>query len=1379
MGINSGDLTIDGYICDTESSYCDPAYEKLSRLQDPYGLAIQGDIAYVLGYNDDGFVVLDISDPNNPSQIAMVTHGTYLNNPRDIFVNGDYAYITTYYDRVSIYNISDPANPTYTGSYYNNSYLSDSYEIVVSGKYAYIVSVGDDRLVILDVSDPANPTFVSSLTGITDPHFVDVKGKYAYVTGYTSNNLSIIDISNPSSPTIVGSISDSTGSTVLDGALGLDVVGHFAYVASYDEDAIGIFDISSSTNPVEVGYLRDGVGGAVLNGARDIKIEGNYAYIASTLEDSIAVIDISSSTNPTHVTSIGNTVNLNNPVRLQVANGKVYTVSVVSESFSILDIPTFTAASAVIGDLNATNFTVYNDAFFNNDVYVSDGLLVDGNILSNSALSALELKITSPTTSFNGVEYYWPGADGTNGYVLKTDSNGNLSWDTNAATLQEVTDLGNMTNDSIYSLYTTPELMSLVRDETQGSQWATTTLNGARSVVVIEDIAYVLAYDDGAIAAYDLSSSTNPILLDTLTDDGGDIRLNGAEDMIIVGDYAYIYSYSEFEIVDISNPSNLRHIGSLGGFDRNNCIAYSDGIIYMGRGYINPDIYRVDVTDPTNPIQLTSLQETGSSLNIEDPTALVANGKYLYVLSNTYLNSNDYVTILDITDPNNVTQTDTLTDSSFAVTQSMELQGDVLYGVSNSSNCFWSVDVSDPTNISVLGTYCSGDYLEGAGMMDLSSGYAYVNNEFPGSEEGIAVLNISSSTNITLEAFIPEDETYFDGNGDISISDNGLLVQVDGNADTMHVFEIPRHVAPAGDFDLLGTYNFTNRGKAEFYGKVTLGTDLTINGVDYIFPIQDGTDSDILKTDGAGNLTWGTYDTLSINSGDISLAGYLQDDANTEFFNPFGVFVRGDYAYIAGGYDDGFQIVDISDPNNPEPLGRLVDGGSTYLNDAWDVFVNGDYAYVTAAGDDALEIIDVSDPHSPTHVGSVQSGLLDNTRGVYVSGRYAYVTAEYEDSLVIIDISDPTRPAIVGSLVSGTNLDGAYDVEVQGKYAYVTAYNSNRLAVIDISSPTNPQLISTLVDEAGATELSGPRGINVIGKYAYIAAFDDDALAIVDISSSTNPVEVGTLIDGGSALLNGADDVKVAGDYAFIASYYDDAVIVADISSSTNPTYVTRYQSSSYANEANTIFVENGYIYTLSNSNNYLTILNIPTFKAPTAEIGDLAADNFTVYNDAFFNDDVYINHSLMASDLYGEAVNAFNVYATGSVYASGTVVSSDYWARNIDASNPSSDTINQLAYVDAGSCYGGSALEGDYYYNVCGSNSNRFQILDVSDPSNPELIYNDTPLSTGYTYSLRVQGNYAYTGDDDGDFEIIDISNPPFTCCHGFLKYERWHVLS
>ena len=73
------------------------------------------------------------------------------------------------------------------------------------------------------------------------------------------------------------------------------------------------------------------------------------------------------------------------------------------------------------------------------------------------------------------------------------------------------------------------------------------------------------------------------------------------------------------------------------------------------------------------------------------------------------------------------------------------------------------------------------------------------------------------------------------------------------------------------------------------------------------------------------------------------------------------------YAIVASYYDDGIQLVDVSDPSLPVAVGAATDGtgGFTELHRAIAVstFVIGSntYAIVASHHDDGIQLVDVSD----------------------------------------------------------------------------------------------------------------------------------------------------------------------------------------------------------------------------------------------------------------------------------------------------------------------------------------------------------------------------------------------------------------------------------
>ena len=77
------------------------------------------------------------------------------------------------------------------------------------------------------------------------------------------------------------------------------------------------------------------------------------------------------------------------------------------------------------------------------------------------------------------------------------------------------------------------------------------------------------------------------------------------------------------------------------------------------------------------------------------------------------------------------------------------------------------------------------------------------------------------------------------------------------------------------------------------------------------------------------------------------------------------------YALVAGKWDDGIQILDITDPTDPDPVTAVFDNTDGYLalRGATDIEVapvsDRIIAVVSGAFDDAVQFIDVTDPTQP------------------------------------------------------------------------------------------------------------------------------------------------------------------------------------------------------------------------------------------------------------------------------------------------------------------------------------------------------------------------------------------------------------------------------
>ena len=234
------------------------------------------------------------------------------------------------------------------------------------------------------------------------------------------------------------------------------------------------------------------------------------------------------------------------------------------------------------------------------------------------------------------------------------------------------------------------------------------------------------------------------------------------------------------------------------------------------------------------------------------------------------------------------------------------------------------------------------------------------------------------------------------------------------------------------------------------------------------------------------------------------------------------------YAIVASFYEDGVQLVDVSDPSMPVALGAAIadgPGGFNTLNRATDaaIFIIGDstFAIVTSPGDNGVQIIEVSDPQNPVAVGFAVDGqngfdMLGRASGVatFTIGTltYAIVASVAADGVQIIDVTDPSRPVAVSSATDGehgfTKLAGARGVSIvvlgPVTYAVVTGSFDNGVQLIDVSDPFKPVAVGSATHgEGGYDPLSGASGVATFGidgtMYVIVASRDDSGVMLIHV----------------------------------------------------------------------------------------------------------------------------------------------------------------------------------------------------------------------------------------------------------------------------------------
>jgi CSLREA domain-containing protein len=505
------------------------------------------------------------------------------------------------------------------------------------------------------------------------------------------------------------------------------------------------------------------------------------------------------------------------------------------------------------------------------------------------------------------------------------------------------------------------------------------------SIVVSGSYAYIANWSDG-FKVIDISNPADPVIVNSLAIPGQ------CWEVSIFGNYAYVGNdLNGLKIIDISNPLLPTIAGSFlpepaVGFEGTQVV---DNIAYAAT---KQGLYILDVSDPTNPIELgfsasdygswqvtvvdtiAYLPESNAGIrivNISDPQNPLDLGYFgtpgptvwIEVIGSTayVAELTAGIQILDIT---NLLQPDSIGMYDTQYADGIHIQGDTLYLAASS----WGLELVDISTSPEL-THINGS--DGGGYaLDLyvRDDYAYVALR----GLGLGVFEISDPVNLELLTLVDMENVFtLHGSGD-------YLYVVDGY--NFHILDISDPAIPLITYS--SSYEYINTvfcdGKILYLGGAP---DLQI------MDVSDPYSPELLG----------------------SLDGLLR--------SPNSLFVSGPFAYLANR-QGGLHIINIMDPTAPESVGSYE--GFEY---AWSVYVSGQYAYVADRYVGLLRIIDISNPEFPFETSNYSVG--DAARDISGSGSYAYVLDSWH-GVRVIDCANPYNPEEVGYFDTGSYGIGIY-----------------------------------------------------------------------------------------------------------------------------------------------------------------------------------------------------------------------------------------------------------------------------------------------------------------------------------------------------------------
>eukprot|EP01064_Diplonema_japonicum_P030548 TRINITY_DN521_c0_g1_i2.p1 TRINITY_DN521_c0_g1~~TRINITY_DN521_c0_g1_i2.p1 ORF type:complete len:862 (+),score=192.75 TRINITY_DN521_c0_g1_i2:113-2587(+) len=511
------------------------------------------------------------------------------------------------------------------------------------------------------------------------------------------------------------------------------------------------------------------------------------------------------------------------------------------------------------------------------------------------------------------------------------------------------------------------------------------------------NIVYVRTFRTSAVnavLAVDTTDPTNPTVLAAY-----DLTGDGDEDVFDAeGTTVYAFNKTHLEIIGFGNPASPVLLGAMDftftGVATND-IQVTDMQVSGGRIYVAAADYGlviVDIATPSAPAQVGRYPHSALSVFVDGTTAYITD-------------RNRKFSILDVTHPQALLELSERPTSTAAIPRRVVVSENTAYIVAANDIEFF--DVRTPSNPSVLGMYDppGGDTADVA----VSGNFAYVSDE----DNVLQVVDISDPTNLTVVS------TY-EGGGVTAVAVSavqvtGTTVYILGCSDfVLSVFDVsdPKKV------QLIGTYPYSSK-------KVCPSSMKVVGTVAYVASYVDGllmfdvtlpshitplgnysidTAHDVFVSGSTAHVTDARGNLFLINVGN-PCAPTLIGSGATPGESPV-VFVNDIAAYIADS--KGLHVVDVSSPSTPTLVGSVLISGSSFQNN---IGMAGDLVVVStrpqfSSNMEGIQLVDVSTPSAPT-LG--ESYTRRWGRGFSVVDNLLYLAGEGLDALRLWDFTaEPT-----------------------------------------------------------------------------------------------------------------------------------------------------------------------------------------------------------------------------------------------------------------------------------------------------------------------------------------------------------------------------------
>lgn len=314
-------------------------------------------------------------------------------------------------------------------------------------------------------------------------------------------------------------------------------------------------------------------------------------------------------------------------------------------------------------------------------------------------------------------------------------------------------------NDIAYVATLSSDSLTIINhsDKSNPFQMSSVTgssLDGPRGVFVLNDVAYVAASQTDSINLINVSDGYNPYIMSYFPNSSS---MDTASSVYVVDNFAYVTGLDSdsLAIIDVTDPSNPYQSGAYSNSDLDNprAVFVADGLAYVvGTTSLPGSLNIINVSDETNPTHVSTFE---NSTVMNGPLDLFVKDGLVYVIGGIPFFSDSFLTILDVTDPSNPSHVSTFTNqSSISSAKAVFVLDDIAYVTSNDNDSLTMVDVSDKFNPVQVEVFFNTTSLERPEDIYVDKEFSYI----PASEvDAVTIIQTKSFvTNPNLEIGTPD-----------------------------------------------------------------------------------------------------------------------------------------------------------------------------------------------------------------------------------------------------------------------------------------------------------------------------------------------------------------------------------------------------------------------------------------------------------------------------------------------------------------------------------------------------------------------------------------------------------------------------------------------